>query len=55
MRAAQNFFLEKIPFLENKKSIKKIFYLRFDFSEYNIDIKEYILQKKLKILKFLSL
>ena len=30
MRAEQNFFVEKVPFLENKKNYQKMFYLRFD-------------------------
>ena len=46
MRAGQKKFLEKIPFLKNKKSIKKIFYLRFDFFfKNNIGIKENIFPK----------
>ena len=27
MRGGQNFFVEKIPFLENKKTVSKIFFL----------------------------
>ena len=41
MRAGQNFFLE------NKKGIKQIFVLRFDFFRFNIDIKKYIFHKKI--------
>ena len=40
--AGQNIFLEKVPFLENNKSIKKMCYLRFDFLPVFIGIKENI-------------
>ena len=42
MRARQNLFFEKVPFLENKKRIK-IFFKNKDLIifEYNIGIKEH--------------
>ena len=47
MRARQNLFFEKVPFLENKKSIKKVFFFKdLIIFEYNIGIKEHIFQKK---------
>ena len=47
MRARQNLFFEKVPFLENKKSIKKMFFFQdLIIFEYNIGIKEHIFQQK---------
>ena len=47
MRARQNLFFEKVPFLENEKRIKKMFFFKdLIIFEYNIDIKEHIFQKK---------
>ena len=47
MRARQNLFFEKVPFLENKKRIKKMFFFKdLIIFEYNIGIKEHIFQKK---------
>ena len=56
MRAGQNFFLEKVPFLENKKVYIFLFYLRFDFFRVycNKDITEYIFPTK-KIIIFCPL
>ena len=48
MRARQNLFFEKVPFLENEKRIKKMFFFKdLIIFEYNIDIKEHIFQKKI--------
>ena len=43
MRARQNLFFEKVPFLENKKRIKKMFFFKdLIIFEYNIGLKEHI-------------
>ena len=37
MRAGQNLFFEKVPFLENKKVSKKCFFKDLIILEYNIE------------------
>ena len=56
MRARQNLFFEKVPFLENKKRIKKMFFFKdLIIFEYNIDLKEHIFQKQNLFFYFLLL
>ena len=55
MRAGQNLFFEKVPFLENKKVSKKCFFKDLIIFEYNIGIKEHIFQKKNLFFYFLPL
>ena len=55
MRARQNLFFEKVPFLENKKVTKKCFFKDLIIFEYNIGIKEHIFQKKKNIFNVLPL
>ena len=54
MRARQNLFFEKVPFLENKKRIKLFFFKDLIIFEYNIDPKEHIFQKKKFIFLFFA-
>ena len=55
MRARQNLFFEKVPFLENKKRIKIMFFFKDLFIfEYNKDLKEHIFQKKIVIFLFFA-
>ena len=48
MRARQNLFFEKVPFLENKKVSKQCYFKVLNIFEYNIGIpKKFFIFKKL--------